>query len=409
MHVFSSVPKIYTQYETLVSFLKVNLCFDTLQVSTLVTHTAVSQDPQPAVQSLPNPQIAGVPPSSTGLPAPSTGVSDNLSSCSVPSLGTAQFPAGLYVCQPSSQPSSSTSIYPQPVQATNTAPPNRVFEVETVAEEDKPDSPEMSDISASASTENLGRETQRSNSQESNPPASKKFVVQSVPSLESKSDSYIGKDLTAIEPLNNKPPVEQTVPVNPQAPPQQPQERSKSPRNYSLPSMPLQQATRPPGHSSRIPEHYCTTSILETGPTRQRGGITEETYVPPSYRRHASSSMYPVYPSSEGDAMEYESQPLPGEHPLNIDELPQAGLLSEAFMRFMHSMSMVFRDPTFQPLMVSLDRRFGSQPLTEPGSAPPLAQHRAPQQEAFVSRSVTDPVVLPESGPDEELRVALEE
>ena len=364
-----------------------------MQVSTLVTHTATSQDS--TLQVLPNQLITG-----SSL--------DPLSTCSLPSLSS-QLPV-TPVSLPSAQSSNSGSIYPPPIQATSTAPPTRVFEVENVPE-DKPDSPDISDVSASGSTENLGKETQRSNSQDSNPPvnpASKSFTVQSVPSLESKSDSYIGREQIMTD-ISTSKPLDQ-APANPQAQP--PPERSKSPRHYSLPNIPPNRTTRLPVHS-RIPEHYCTTSILDTAPTWQRGGITEETYVPPVYRRHNTSSSiqsYPTYPSSEGDAVEYEALPPPGEHPFNIDELPQASLLSEAFMRFMHSMSMVFRDPTFQPLMVSLDRRFGSQQLTEPGSAPPITQHRTAQHESIISRSVTDPGAVPPPGgeTDEELRIALE-
>ena len=327
---------------------------------------------------------------------------------------------------------------------------SRVFEVETVTEH-QPDSPDSDELSVLGSVESLGRETLRSISQDSNGQVvAKRFIVQSVPSLESKSDSYIGKEPS--------PPELSTSTAN-QYPPSQISanvqysnlglEDTKPTKNNSVPMyvLPLR-VTRPsqrPSQTCSIPEHYCTTPVPNT--TGQRGGITDETYVPLAYRRYPSSNTIPSHPTFSCSDAEGLEQEVPVDRPMNIDELPQASLLSEAFMRFMHSMSTVFRDPTFQPLISSLDQRFSRQQIPDPSSAtynrvhdpadrryssqsvPARSQHEVfdrrfnsqvvgeaesslytRAQDSHASRSVTDPGgAIPDSSRDVELRTALEE
>ncbi len=362
---------------------------------------------------------------------------DNLSSCSLPSLHT-QVSVTLPVSHLSSLHSSNNSSNPLATQAT-TAP--RVFEVETIAE-DKPDSPDTSDVSINSSMENLGKETQRSDLHDSSSHTIvNKFTVQSVSSLESKSDSCIGKEPTLTElstnPLNR---YSQVPAINPNVAPEETR-LSQRHNSYELPSRVTRSSQRA-NHSSSIPEHYCTTPALDS--TWQRGSIYEDTYDPPMCRPSNTLHSQPIYSTSDSEVLEMESTSYPPDRPVDIDELPQASLLSEAFMRFMHSMSMVFRDPTFQPLLSTLDRRFSSQQSPEqtnsrvhegltdqryssqslpirsqhevferrPGSqvtgdVEPAPYTRAP--EPIVSRSMTEPKgVAPESGPDLELRTALE-
>ena len=83
---------------------------------------------------------------------------------------------------------------------------------------------------------------------------------------------------------------------------------------------------------------------------------------------------------------------------LTIHDLPQAELLSQAFMQFMYSMSTVFRDPTYQPLIDSLDQQFGHHQKVEPHSAPPAMATKPVEQdqqeeEASMTRSNTQPVL----------------
>jgi len=354
----------------------------------LATH--VSEPPRPlSPKSVSNPLIMGI-------------QHDPLSSYSSPSLHS-QPPVSL----PSStlnQQYPSTGNFVQATAGSGT----RIFEVENVAE-DKPDSPDISDLSANGSTENLGREPQRSDSQESNSNLVKRFVAQSVPSLESKSDSYIGKDLIAGD-LHVTPARQSS---GPQQTSQPISDDGKSSRHNSMPYVLPSSMTKPSTHagnrSASIPEHYSTTSVLDTSPSWQRRGITEETYINPSQRYYSNShtihsSGYHSYPASEADIPLDPSESHSSDtHQFNMDELPQAALLSEAFMRFMHSMSLVVRDPTFQPLMHTLDRRFGLQ-------QEPVTTRPSRQDHMSVSRSTTEPVSTTTSaGQEVELRSAIEE
>ena len=80
-------------------------------------------------------------------------------------------------------------------------------------------------------------------------------------------------------------------------------------------------------------------------------------------------------------------RPSPG-HAYTIDDFPQAGLLSQAFMQFMYSMSTIFRDPKYEPLLNSLDQQFGAG--TVPHSAPPtLPAEEEPRGETEREHSVT--------------------
>lgn len=81
-------------------------------------------------------------------------------------------------------------------------------------------------------------------------------------------------------------------------------------------------------------------------------------HVTESYIHTSDSQFHPTPPSYTSDSTfsAPSSQPLQGEAALV--NFPHANLLSHAFMRFIHSMSMVLRDPAIQPLLESLDQRF---------------------------------------------------
>ena len=94
---------------------------------------------------------------------------------------------------------------------------------------------------------------------------------------------------------------------------------------------------------------------------------------------------------------------------LTIHDFPQAELLSQAFMQFMYSMSTVFRNPTYQPLIDTLDKQFGHHHKAEPQSAPPTITRKPVEQEevkeeAGVARRNTDPVVVNRAEENEEFK-----
>ena len=437
----------------------------------MVTHATSSQVPPtplspthtPSVQS--SVQIVSLPLHTVTTGGPF----DNLSSCSlpqlnpqcaVPSLSTQLGHATQYGS--TNNVFVTTAVPSTAVVVPQTAPGSqrvKIFEVEAVLE-DQPDSPETSDMSAHGSTENLGGETssypQKTESQEFNPPQKsiaapppKNFIVNSVSygSLESKSDSHIGKEplsgpFTGVDtsvhsnigvrypshshgvqapPPSVAPPPAHNQPLYQQHSDEPRTASRHQPQPYVLPQGVNQEYVY--GHpANRIPEHYCTTSLLDSSYNSQRMGITEETYVHPRYTRNQSYNVLSALPGTSepevGDVHHHEMvHPPPSsslDHTPTIDDLPQANLLSEAFMRFMHSMSIVFRDPTFNPLINSLDQKFGSQqapshfpyPSTEPMSAPPVYSG-APHEET-VQRSSTVPVLpVACSNDDEELRATL--
>ena len=83
---------------------------------------------------------------------------------------------------------------------------------------------------------------------------------------------------------------------------------------------------------------------------------------------------------------------------LTINDLPHAELLSQAFMQFMYSMSTIFRDPKYEPLIHSLDQQFGhGVAAEEPHSAPPTLPTEAVEREHSVTRCSTHPGVLSQS------------
>lgn len=84
-------------------------------------------------------------------------------------------------------------------------------------------------------------------------------------------------------------------------------------------------------------------------------------------------------------------------HGLTIDSFPQAELLSQAFMQFMHAMSTIFRDPKYEPLVDTLDQQFGHHRVTTsevPHSAPPTLPTDETEREHSVARCNTQPALL---------------
>ena len=91
---------------------------------------------------------------------------------------------------------------------------------------------------------------------------------------------------------------------------------------------------------------------------------------------------------------------------LTIHDFPQAELLSQAFMQFMYSMSTIFRDPKYEPLVHSLDQQFGQRFSTSsevpPYSAPPTLPTEETEREHSVARCNTQPALLRHSSKDDE-------
>ena len=88
---------------------------------------------------------------------------------------------------------------------------------------------------------------------------------------------------------------------------------------------------------------------------------------------------------------------------LTINDFPQAELLSQAFMQFMYSMSTIFRDPKYEPLVNSLDQQFGRRVATTevPHSAPPTLPTDEVEREHSVARCNTHPTLLRHSEKDD--------
>ena len=124
---------------------------------------------------------------------------------------------------------------------------------------------------------------------------------------------------------------------------------------------------------------------------------------------HTSDSQFhhtpPVY-SNGSTSTAPSSQSLQGEAALA--NFPHADLLSHAFMRFIHSMSTVLRDPAIRPLLESLDQKFTppqentdlNPPTGSPrSSSPTLTRHTAPQvritQHSHVAHATILNVLLP--------------
>ena len=115
------------------------------------------------------------------------------------------------------------------------------------------------------------------------------------------------------------------------------------------------------------------------------------------HRHQLDEQAFKTHYSSLSAEQQRKSSPA---RALTIHDFPQAELLSQAFMQFMYSMSTVFRDPTYQPLIDSLDKHFGGgQHTSKPSSAPPTVVSGPVQQEGedeagIVVRTSTDPALV---------------
>ena len=116
----------------------------------------------------------------------------------------------------------------------------------------------------------------------------------------------------------------------------------------------------------------------------------------------AYRTQQPVAPPSRTISMERHSPA----RALTIHDFPQAELLSQAFMQFMYSMSTIFRDPKYEPLVHSLDQQFGQRFSTSsevpPYSAPPTLPTEEMEREHSVARCNTQPALLRHSSRDDE-------
>ena len=151
---------------------------------------------------------------------------------------------------------------------------------------------------------------------------------------------------------------------------------------------------------------------LHTQPMKEVDGSHEGVLVPniPAYRRQENLPTAATRTQQTSVPSEKQVKPPPS-RTLTINDLPQAELLSQAFMQFMYSMSTVFRDPTYQPLIDSLERRFSpklsSQVVgdheAEPHSAPPTVPVKPveAEEEAGVTRCNTHPTAMKHSEKDD--------
>jgi hypothetical protein len=150
-------------------------------------------------------------------------------------------------------------------------------------------------------------------------------------------------------------------------------------------------------HLHHIHVHPTTTTssadldiLQQEAATQATQDVTAET----SYRPQ------PVAPPSRTISGERHSPA----RALTIHDFPQAELLSQAFMQFMYSMSTIFRDPKYEPLVHSLDQQFGHGGSTSsevPHSAPPTLPTDETAREHGVMRCNTQPALLRYSNRDD--------
>ena len=378
------------------------------------------------------------------------------SQSSIIGFGSTSSTSSMFISSASACPIASTeTVAPLPVCIDTQLPlapmltrVSKKFEIADVT--DEADSPEPSDLSAHSSTENLDKDsytasTVRSDSNDSNPSPivqglAKKFSVQNISSLDCPSDSSIGTGgtefvmdvntnsvhsltpepgLTALPP----PPITTAGVAGYHPPmfgymyaPAGPQQTNITQRSGSVPFG--------LSYSRQFPDQYSTSLGLPPSHYRHHE-INSETYKPyatMNLPHNATNVPLPEEMSTEVDrtsesvsgqsqqhahvqrhSSAQESLPSPSEdeHYPTMADVPHAQLLSKAFMRFLYSMSTIFRDPSFKPLMESLDHQFGpthdqksSAERIVPQSAPPTFLPKQPdvsEPPAPTLRANTDP------------------
>lgn len=101
-----------------------------------------------------------------------------------------------------------------------------------------------------------------------------------------------------------------------------------------------------------FPEHYRTAPPL----AHQHHPVNPDLYRP--LHHHSNSSL--TQPMTE-PLLTTPTAPSQTSMP-SLADVPHADLLARAFMTFIHSLGVVFRDQAFEPLFTSLDNHFGGKP-----------------------------------------------
>lgn len=246
------------------------------------------------------------------------------------------------------RPSPTPTSVPTPIPV---PPTKKKFEVEDVVEIDSP-----SDTSATSSTENLEKEL-KGETITTNETGQLRKAVQLVPGgLESGSESSMvsmqGLEFTGA---------------------------ALDPRPASSADL-YQPSTTTPEVENAFRQRSSSTPFVSSLqgaipvviPGIQEAGL--------GYFRHSTSSM-PMYPATSSAILREPTPPqqLPQhDAPYHNLQPHHTDLLTEAFGRFLHSMSSIIRDPTMQPLLQYLDHQFGSEKQTQT----PPRQYTPPATEA---------------------------
>lgn len=294
----------------------------------------------------------------------------------------------------------------------STLRPIKRFEVAEVR--DNADSPPLSDLSAQSSTENVARDVvypshptkvefadlsshQQQQQPMAAPPPRKISTHAMMGGLESASDNSIGlahrnyqshsvtpeptgMDMHGRHSYPHVQPYSGQVSYHPQMPGYAPY-----PHNWTIPAQHPSMSHVPILTQYPAQEHYNTTTYLPQLDHRYSSGI----YTPSHHHSTSlSGSSSQSHPPQEGVPPNPTLAAPRGVGKLpSFSDVPQGELLAKAFMTFLHSISAVFRDPAFVPLMQSLDQHFEASPAYPPphqhhGEDIPPSPPTTPNQEA---------------------------
>lgn len=273
--------------------------------------------------------------------------------------------------------------FPTTTTTTTTRPMKR-FEVAEVPEESE--SPPLSDLSAQSSSENVAREVGMLSShphrteppdpgtQPLVPPTVKKTSVQTVMGgLESASDSHIGSggrgtgapeylsQSCTPEPMMIDPHGRHSYSFTSHGQPYQAAHNYGSyPYHWTVPSHPPPNVPVMPHYHQ---DHYNTTTYLPH--VNYHYSLPTSSIYTSSHHHSNSLSAGSSQPHPPHETVPTHPIPAPSRAPTGqlplFSDIPQADLLAKAFMTFLHSVGTVFRDPSFAPLLQSLDEHFESE------------------------------------------------
>lgn len=169
----------------------------------------------------------------------------------------------------------------------------------------------------------------------------------------------------------------------------------------TFPQAEQSQSSQPPQHAKNAHAHHL--HHIHVHPTTTADLLEKQQEAATHLAQDVTAEAYraqPVAPPSRTISMERRSPA----RALTIHDFPQAELLSQAFMQFMYSMSTIFRDPKYEPLVHSLDQQFGqrvSMSSEVPHSAPPTLPTEETEREHSVARCNTQPALTRHSNRDD--------